>query len=626
MPEPKQFDFLTFLKNNSNESLSQIQDSPQYEDILASVADVFSKLYQRTQEIRLLNIIDDNYSNDFQGQLNNNNGQVYNDVIFKHITEYLDTSHFKDTVAKMIRLWEEREVGGQIPDLAQFIEDHIIPSFRFFTKNAGDLHKSKGVKELLLRLFEFYDQVENPQRSFNDIIEHDREDPRAFRLSRFSSIRTAASEEIVTSNYKDIGAFDDVPITKYLETTSNKLVIVGDFLFISEKDREDYHMVDAAEAVYLIGNEFFAVRQDDELIVYSDPTTLYDSNFEFVMPVSVLTVPEVGFVPKVINITDVNGQYHENVLYYIEFTEQDAAPFDKRFNLKRLVANNDFGTILNETVLDRLGIGCSELYYGLEPPLIQDITSVDYIYLDFHPNTPDPLYTFDEREVRVVYTFTFDYLYKVNEVFKIDNFLAIARDGYYYDHINNEFNFTILNREVPTIGANILDKYILTERILTTEFKSDIEDYVQRPVRTVFDLFIPEKVTVDVEANYSNEGGWDASSEDCEPPSTMPEHFDYFQVGTAGNTNLDGITNHKVGDTLIWNGNINEWMKSNNIDDLVDGGSTKYYIDHTLIALGLDEFDTPAKNPDNCITSLRTGWGNVLLQVIGHRHQRCIFQ
>jgi hypothetical protein len=63
----------------------------------------------------------------------------------------------------------------------------------------------------------------------------------------------------------------------------------------------------------------------------------------------------------------------------------------------------------------------------------------------------------------------------------------------------------------------------------------------------------------------SYQGTWDASA--GTPPTTMPDKGWYYIVTVAGSTNLDGITDWKVGDWAIYNGTA--WDKVDNTDAVV---------------------------------------------------------
>lgn len=58
------------------------------------------------------------------------------------------------------------------------------------------------------------------------------------------------------------------------------------------------------------------------------------------------------------------------------------------------------------------------------------------------------------------------------------------------------------------------------------------------------------------------QGTWDASTSN--PPSTSPSKGDYWIVSVAGNTDLNGITDWKVGDFAIYNGST--WDKIDNTE------------------------------------------------------------
>jgi hypothetical protein len=71
--------------------------------------------------------------------------------------------------------------------------------------------------------------------------------------------------------------------------------------------------------------------------------------------------------------------------------------------------------------------------------------------------------------------------------------------------------------------------------------------------------------------NYK--GVWNASSNSPTLTSGTGTKGDYYVVGTAGSTNLDGISVWSVGDWAVFNGTV--WQK-------VDGGTSETYINLTV--------------------------------------------
>lgn len=82
---------------------------------------------------------------------------------------------------------------------------------------------------------------------------------------------------------------------------------------------------------------------------------------------------------------------------------------------------------------------------------------------------------------------------------------------------------------------------------------------------------------------------WDASS--GSPPSVSPEKGWYYIVSVPGSTNLDGITDWKVGDWAIYNGTA--WNKVDNTDAVSSVAGLMGVITDTAlkIALALDQVD-----------------------------------
>ena len=111
----KDFDFLTFLQDISNQYIDELLDNPRYTDLLSGIANMFNTLYRRVQEINILNTLDITSDRDFTKYIAGNMKTVspgvtkpYNDVLLEQVAIYLNTDHFKETVAELMRLWQLR--------------------------------------------------------------------------------------------------------------------------------------------------------------------------------------------------------------------------------------------------------------------------------------------------------------------------------------------------------------------------------------------------------------------------------------------------------------------------------------------------------------------------------------
>lgn len=588
--------FYEFLKNSTNQSLAPLQANPAYDDLVSGIANLFQTVYQRAIDVKIGPQLDINANTDFQKYLNENDGTVVKDIILEKIAEYLDTSHFKDTIAILIRLYEERNLGTEIPNLDIFVANHIIPSFKFFTINAGTLHKSKGIKTLLESLFEFYSPTDPSIRMFDGINEKDELDEKGTRLNRYTSYRIGINELLLKQNYSDLSNIK-LNIISYLELNTKKLVVAEKtngykYVFISDKQREDWWIVDSnISKLIKMDEDYFAIYKNNSISVYSDSSNIYDDNFIFVSPSVIESVEDVVFIPKVINIEDKFNQYHNGVLYYVEYVEYtdttDTIPsVPYVYNLKRLRNLND--NIIIEDIKPKLGISFDP-YYKYEDidtyPKISQYISFDYLWLNFYDKSATA-YDFDIRDVDIVYSYIMEYKYEDNtggsvEV-KTSNFLTVARDGYNYDYENSVFQ----RRPLSTIEINLKDKYILQERVLSkfleTEMKKIISNNI-KDILSVMDLFFIKENTSYSQEYFTNKGTWDANNSSNSKPSDSPSHGDYWVVSNDGNIILSGIKNWRIGDVVVWNDSLGIWEKNNKISEIESGENSKYVIEHKLI-------------------------------------------
>jgi len=590
------FDFYTFLKDVTNPSLKPLQSNPRYDTIIESLAAMFSTLYERVQEIKIVNTLDINNDLTYQNHLNNNEGTISQDIILEYVSEYLNTTHFKATMAVLMRLYEYRSNNNQMNNLDKFVEKWIIPSFKFFTMNAGDLHKTKGTRRLLERLFEFYSEVGDDTKMFRELIEHDTDDVRDIRLNKFTSYRVGVDEVNLKRNYENISALDNITIHQFFELGKHKYVEASGFLFMSEKDREDWWIVDILDRFFKVDEDYYVVQRDDLIVLYSDDHVMYDDNHEFVPPRIHDREVNVEYIPQVMNVRDEQGEYHYGNFYWIEKLDNDVDTFaDYTYNLKRW--RNNGTSVVTQTVKENMGIGYEPLSFESNSgsyPRINSITSVDFLWLDFHDDGLDS-YEFDIEDVKMVYTFTYEYEFKKPTgvggfEYPKENMVAVTRDGYDYDHDANGFYYNIL------FNLNDDEKryYQFLERVVSDQFDEELFKLVGSEtveIRTAFDVFVIEKNIKWIDDYYSFIGYWDAGNPDSSPPSNLqPSHGDYWIVSNDGTTELNGIKSWSVGDCAVWNGNFGYWEKNNEISSLVNGQKVEWAIHHNIIALGKDQF------------------------------------
>lgn len=628
MSNIKDFNFYQFLLDISNQSIDPLQGNERYNDLVRGMENIFNKLYRRVQEIGILNTLDLNSDRDFVKYLPENEKtdaitgatQPYKDLILEQLSLYLDTDHFKDTVAMMMRLYQKRKTDGGLlgpneETLEDFIEQHIIPSFKFFTMNAGDLHKSKGTIILLERLFEFYGEVSKSDKIFDGIMEHDSEDVNGRRFRRFSSLREGVTLKSLLKNYSNIQIFQNAnfQITDYVELETHKFVLADGYLFISRRDREDWHIINIVDNIYRLNKYYLVIKQYKTLTVYSDRVDIYDSTTnEFVLPevLPSINITNVEFVPKIINIEDKFNQYHDNNLYFIDMYIKPSGGFGCfEYNLKRIRYREEFDYITTETIQLKMGITyLADMYSPIGTyPIAEKIKSVDYLWLNFYDADttetfefyPNPLLPESYENVKLAYSFVIKEIIKVatapepeesdpNFDYPIKQFVCMTRDGYNYDHITNGFQYKVLN----FIPDDLVQKYVVQERYINNIFESELNKIIGDDVKvqTVLDFFLPTINEVRQTKTFTDQGFWDANNIDGSVPSLTPSDGDYWTVSNAGNIELNGITIWEYGDIVSWNARHEFWEKNNDLKIFSDSKTTNYIMDHRMLVFGDKEF------------------------------------
>jgi len=610
------FNFYEFLKDATNPSLVFLQDNAQYDDVLQALAEMFEKLYLRVQEIKVTNSMDIQRSSDFQKYLNTNDGTVQIDFILEYAAKYLDTDHFKDTVALLIRQYREREVGGVIPNLDVFVRDEIIPSFKFFTLNAGDLHKSKGVKGLVERIFEFYGPTATYEKMFDGVAEYDDADQRGLRLERYTSFRVSISEDILLNNYP---LMSGIIISEFMELDTHKFVLASGYVFISRKDRDDWWIVDSGvDSIHKVDETYFVLRQGSVLSFYSDTINLYDSSFDYVTPTPETTRENVEFIPQVINISDPLNEYHAHNLYFVEKVENSDTFSDFEYNLVRYNNNVALDQVGFQMVRRGLGISYDPLSYVSNAgyPRITQYVSLDYIWIDLYEDGATT-YDFDKEDAKLVYSYVMEYESKQPDglggfTYPKDNLLVVARDGYNYDPEGEGFYYRVISK----LDSGTEDKYIFQERVVTSILREELNKSISKDVgdiKTVFDVFLLNSTTRYEDNYYTFKGYWNVSTGTGPVVVSGPDHGDYWKVDVAGTYNLNGIKNWEVDDIIVWNDNFGYWEKNNEILDLTTTEITRYTIDRTLIALNTPEFDYIDEDDNSMVTPYEKSGGMFLV-------------
>jgi hypothetical protein len=629
--EIKDFDFYSFFKDISNQSLDPLQDNSNYDDLVRGMENVFNKLYRRVQEISILNTLDLNSDRNFNKNINGNENtslvesSPYKDLILEQLSLYLDTDHFTNTVAKLIRLWQKREIdsgliGNNEENLDSFIESFIIPSFIFFTKNAGDLHKSKGVKILLKRLFDFYGQVSDNEINFDDVEEHEDQDEAGRRFNKFTSLREGITLNSLLKNYEEVEIFSNInlKITNYIELQTHRFAVADGYLFISRKDREDWHIINIVDDVYKLNDYFLVIRQFKNLYVYDDRINLYDTeSLEFISPEvrSDITVVNAEFVPKIINIEDKFKQYHTNNLYFVEKNLKPTGGFGCfQYNLKRIRYREEYDTLAIETLKLDIGITWLDLLYlplNIYPRVI-NIKSMDYLWLNFYDadttNTfefyPNPLIPDTIKNVKFVYSFIIEEQTKTIDpndpsgfLYPVGEYVCVSRDGYNYNNEDNGFAYSVLGYIPSGLGS----KYILQERNVSNILESELNKIIGNNIEeeTIVDVFIPKENQTYKNDIYTKQGTWNADNLERSTPALSPNDGDYWTVSNDGNIELNGIKYWQYGDVVVWNARLGEWEKNNEVEVIAAGNTIEYTIDHRLLVIAKEEF----LNSENEITS-----------------------
>lgn len=111
-------------------------------------------------------------------------------------------------------------------------------------------------------------------------------------------------------------------------------------------------------------------------------------------------------------------------------------------------------------------------------------------------------------------------------------------------------------------------------------------------------------------ANY--QGGWNATTNSPALASSTGSKGFYYVVTTAGSTNLDGVTDWKLGDWAIFNGAT--WEKVDNTDAVisVNGQIGTVVLDTDDLSEGANKFYTDARVRACTLTGISTGTGGAI--------------
>ena len=570
--------FLQFLRNISNPSLVELEENPKYQDLLAAIADMFETVYQFAQDIKITrayDIIDE--------------GTPIN--ILNLIAEYLDTEHFKDTLAVLMRLWQEkfapyackedREyikveddyvtlynhkiwLDGEkyIYDPIEFTKNEIIKTFIFFTKNSGQLHKSKGVKALLQRLMEFYGPVNCIDASFTDIKEHQRDDEKNLRFRYMSSLKSAVEEEdlfknditkvdfvyrknpkvdndervISKVNWDYLGMGEDelyklediytqtrkedfykLPITQYLEFNKHKICVAGFRVFISEKGRQDWYILSYATEVRKIGDKFIAIFGNGSVRIYQDDMSIYKIEDDRVIheydkptPIEIFGyendfLNRIEFIPNICNMEDRFGEYFDNKIYYISKLEEED---EINYSLRRIRYDEDYNRIFEDTIIETLSISNDKTLQTETNPKKKLIFIKD-LWLKLYE---DDAQAFDFNSINPYYDVIFTFVIRYEDFAEVDgrftneshHVLCYGRDTHLHNSKEHHWWYT----SIAPLDCSLLYKHCLVQRNpnddLLRELNGLIYNEHSENIEAVLDLIYPqEKFFVGDEGRYS---------------------------------------------------------------------------------------------------------------------------
>jgi hypothetical protein len=528
-------EFKDFIRLGINQSLDVLESNPKFDVIIDAITDMFYKLYNRVYDIKLTNtanIFSDDSFQRFLAENVNTDGsypdKLNKNIILDHISLYLDTDHFKKTLARMLKLWQDRFNSGY--DEEEFIRQHIIPSFKYFTRFAGDLHKTKGTVGLIERFFDFYGPVNDSAPSFDGVEEVDRDDPYGIRFRLFSSVRTGVEDKLVMKRYTNLynscgkTILDDIKvnkIVKYLETQYHKLVILdiedsGNQLFVSKKERDDYHHQGPAQDIYEINELWFVVINGTKVSVFKDEEEYLDDDlsYETDAPAFVphVTYDNLRFIPKVINIEDEFNEYHLNNFWYIEEIKDGPNNPKPGYYLARIKYDRATDTISRTYYVDsddnkqKLSF-CFDPQHKSQGLPAFNVKSIDHIWFDFGEDDLEEGEFFDTNNHpwRMIYSTRMLHRYSdINEDITQSSSLNIWRDGNEYKNPN--FGRVDLGKIRFSSGK----KYIFQEREINPVLEGLLKNHTHgiKKIKGVFDVIVPDEETRINRTNYNNRGEW----------------------------------------------------------------------------------------------------------------------
>ena len=98
-----------------------------------------------------------------------------------------------------------------------------------------------------------------------------------------------------------------------------------------------------------------------------------------------------------------------------------------------------------------------------------------------------------------------------------------------------------------------------------------------------------------VAGGLSYQGTWNASTNSPTLASSTGTNGYYYVVGTAGSTNLNGITDWQVGDWLLFNGSVWQKLDQTNLVTSVNGSTGDVVLTTTNVSEGTNQYFTNAR-------------------------------
>ena len=174
-----------------------------------------------------------------------------------------------------------------------------------------------------------------------------------------------------------------------------------------------------------------------------------------------------------------------------------------------------------------------------------------------------------------------------------------------------------IKRKLKKVGINIDDvkglKEVLSvnvdEKVTTEERLKEIEDYLDKLKKVVI-YNTSGAASNGTSGGVTYKGTWDADTNTPTLVDGTGTQGDYYVVSVAGSTDLDGITDWKVGDWAIFNGTV--WQKVDNTESVTSvfgriGAVVAAAGDYSADQIDINVLGSPTY--DNLEDTMNTGLG-----------------